>query len=720
MPGPVNMVDIDGVTRQVAESDVQHWIDRGWRLETGADAAARTVDAANEEMFGGVGGTVRAVGAGVARGATLGLSDVAASALGGEDLRRQLEGIRKHNRIASFASEALGTLVPGGAGALAARAGARIAGTGGGALAQVARAGVRGTVEGGIIGAGQGVSELALSDDPLTAERIAAAIGSNVALGGVTGGVVGAAGKGLGLGLRRAKDKLDEIAARPQPGSDPTSVPVDDLASLDAKGLRAARKAELDRLEAARAPERAQVADEIRSFRRELKESKLWLATKGADDAEVRAIGKRTLSSDRALDRLLDDPRALAENPKSALRQLRIQEAALDDLVTKHGDNLRAKFASDTSGTRMKALDFASIALEKNRALQARITELSAPSSRLTAIDDALAGRLGPKPTGVGVGDVVGDAALGYAVGAAVGIPGIGAVIGAARTLAPLVRKLTKHQAELAARGSKAIGTLLDVGAKVGQRAPALASKTLTSVRFGDGDRKKPRPTTRKKAKEPTLAESYKARTSELRELTAPGPDGAPVMRIEARQTIADRIAPIRAVNALLADRIESTLARAIEFLSRMMPRKPGLPGMSIGPDNWQPSDMEMRTWARYVAAVDDPMGVVERLADGTVTPEDAQAMREVYPEMFAQIQAEIMMQLGELRATLPYERRLALSIFSGVPVDPVLDPRVLSRIQAAYAVEEGTDGGAQAPRAQPQFGSVSKPEPTAAQERGA
>ena len=34
-----------------------------------------------------------------------------------------------------------------------------------------------------------------------------------------------------------------------------------------------------------------------------------------------------------------------------------------------------------------------------------------------------------------------------------------------------------------------------------------------------------------------------------------------------------------------------------------------------------------MRTWARYVAAVEDPGGVEERLAAGTVTPEDAEKL---------------------------------------------------------------------------------------------
>jgi hypothetical protein len=87
---------------------------------------------------------------------------------------------------------------------------------------------------------------------------------------------------------------------------------------------------------------------------------------------------------------------------------------------------------------------------------------------------------------------------------------------------------------------------------------------------------------------------------------------------------------------------------------------------------------------------------------------------------MYADIQRQIIEKLPALRAQLPYSRRLALSIFSGVPVDPAMDPQVLAILQGSFSAEQGTEGGTQAPRAQPAFGSVTKPEPTPAQQRGA
>jgi hypothetical protein len=98
---------------------------------------------------------------------------------------------------------------------------------------------------------------------------------------------------------------------------------------------------------------------------------------------------------------------------------------------------------------------------------------------------------------------------------------------------------------------------------------------------------------------------------------------------------------------------------------------------------------------------------VEERLTSGIVTPEDAEAYRSVYPERFADLKPQIAERLPELRQKLPYDRRVNLSIFTGVPVDPAMRPRTIARLQATFVLEPGSNGGTEAPRAVPQFGSL-------------
>lgn len=718
---PVNAIDpTTGRVYQVADASQ---VPEGWSIEGAGGEVSRLSEEQRQEEYSGAANKVRAGIAGVARGVTLGASDVVASGLGyGEELRN----LREVNPGISLVTEAAGSLSGVGLAGRAAQLGKRIATVEEGAsLAKSAlRAGAGYGTEGALQGLGMGVSELALSDDPLTVERIGSALSSNVLLGGAIGGGAGILGKVAEKGLMRAKSALTESAERiGQRGASG----VDDLATLDRKGLQAAKAAELDAVEAARVPQRAQVAEEIAAFRKDLKQSKVWLASSKSGVEGLETVGKRTMKADKALDNLLDDPRALAEQPRSALRHLRVQEAAFQDILNK-GDELRAVIAADTSGTRAAALEKLPGMLERNRALQGKLAELSAPASspRLAAIEEALAGgaqAAGPRSFAdqlmTGAAYSGGAAAAGYAANA-VGLPGgvtgvLTALVGA--KAAGLVGshvfgRLGKAVAENAGRTAKAIDTFLDVSRKVAPAAPVLASKVLAHVRYAQARDEKAAEGMLK------LADSFRARAQEIRSQVAVGPTGKPVMRTEARMAMAANLDPIRVADPLLADRLETLAARRLEFLADKLPKRPELDNIQIGPDNWQPSEMEMRTFGRYAAAVEDPGGIEERLASGQTTPEDGEVMREVYPERYAAMVAGIVEKLPTLRANLPYARRLALSIFSGVPVDAAMNPRILSVLQSSYTTEEGTDGGEHGPVPKPAFGSVKSQDATPSEKR--
>jgi hypothetical protein len=96
--------------------------------------------------------------------------------------------------------------------------------------------------------------------------------------------------------------------------------------------------------------------------------------------------------------------------------------------------------------------------------------------------------------------------------------------------------------------------------------------------------------------------------------------------------------------------------------------------------------------------------------------------MEAVYPEMYQQTKLDLIEKIPEMQKSgkVAYKKRLALTIFTGVPMGPEFHPGVIRVFQASYANEPGSEGGTQAPVAQPQFGSISKDlaEPTPAQER--
>lgn len=192
----------------------------------------------------GAGNVAKAAAAGAARGLTLGASDAVATAIGGDDTRKALEGLRAANPIASGAGEVAGAVAPlvltGGASAGAQGAGAvaragqlgagavralgvgnrAIAGVGGivergvarglaalgadGATAAgrigiaAAKMGARGAAEGALYGAAQAANDAVLKGDAITAEKIVAGMGHGALFGGALGAGLGAVARGTG------------------------------------------------------------------------------------------------------------------------------------------------------------------------------------------------------------------------------------------------------------------------------------------------------------------------------------------------------------------------------------------------------------------------------------------------------------------------------------------------------------------------------------------
>jgi len=356
--------------------------------------------------------------------------------------------------------------------------------------------------------------------------------------------------------------------------------------------------------------------------------------------------------------------------------------------------------------------------LTRNRQLQRAIDELkTAPASaRLDAIDDAIA-NLGtrtapPLPPKEEPSGGIGGAMLGVAAG-------LGGPVGYVAARGTQALGMVKRASEFAAdRGAKAASAFLDVGSKGAGKAapyaPIVATKALAALRYSDKERS-PDAT--------TLPELYKARTEEIKDQVHAMPDGTIQLKPAARARMATRLDGLRVTDAIAADRIEENAARRLEWLASQMPKRPDAFSTQVGPDSWRPSDMAMRSWARKAAAADDPYSVIDRAIHGAVTTEDVQAMRATAPEILEDwVQGEIMPRLATLRAKLPYERRLSLSMLSGKPVAPAMDPRILGVLQGHFTDEPGTNSGTQAPKPIAAFGSIKKSldTPTPAQERGA
>lgn len=217
----IPVVGPDGREGTIASEDAGAAFQNGWRYQTAEEVKAKTeagIQAAKAEAYNA---PATAFAAGVLRGGTLGLSDVALRVAGADT--EALREIGTRSPIASAAGEITGTiaglasgLTPAaqvaklGIGATKAATGAIAATSKAGKIAAaLGGAGVGSAIEGLAYGTGAVVSEAALGDPNLTASSAMATVGLSTLLGGGLGVV----GKGASQLWNKWKSSVNNPAA---------------------------------------------------------------------------------------------------------------------------------------------------------------------------------------------------------------------------------------------------------------------------------------------------------------------------------------------------------------------------------------------------------------------------------------------------------------------------------------------------------------------------
>lgn len=208
----IPVVGPDGRQGTIAAEDSGSAFQNGWRFQTADEVRAQTAAGIEEGRAQAYDKAGTAFAAGILRGATVGLSDVAIGALGDGEAARE---IRDRSPLASLGGEIVGGVAalasPLTPAAQVAKMGAAVTRGTTGALAATTRAskvvselvgaGAGSLVEGAAYGAGQLLTEEALGDPELSAQQMMATVG----LSGILGGALGVVGKGASQAWNRWK-----------------------------------------------------------------------------------------------------------------------------------------------------------------------------------------------------------------------------------------------------------------------------------------------------------------------------------------------------------------------------------------------------------------------------------------------------------------------------------------------------------------------------------
>lgn len=107
-------------------------------------------------------------------------------------------------------------------------------------------------------------------------------------------------------------------------------------------------------------------------------------------------------------------------------------------------------------------------------------------------------------------------------------------------------------------------------------------------------------------------------------------------------------------------------------------------------------TNQQKSSFKQTLRIAQQPMSILQRVKDGTVTPKDAQDIKALYPEFADHIAKSLLSEVAKAKASdthIPYTTRLGLSLVIGQPLDSTMSPQ---SIQAAQPVPRQPQQAAQ------------------------
>lgn len=135
--------------------------------------------------------------------------------------------------------------------------------------------------------------------------------------------------------------------------------------------------------------------------------------------------------------------------------------------------------------------------------------------------------------------------------------------------------------------------------------------------------------------------------------------------RLQTENPYADESVPENYAQA------NGVVARAVQFLDGKVPAQSS--SGALLPGDLRLSNSQRQKLERYVTAISEPRVLLQQLAAGRVDRDTVEAIRAVYPEMYAELQEQILTFATQNPDAIDYRQALQLGILFGVPSIPAL-----------------------------------------------
>ena len=142
-----------------------------------------------------------------------------------------------------------------------------------------------------------------------------------------------------------------------------------------------------------------------------------------------------------------------------------------------------------------------------------------------------------------------------------------------------------------------------------------------------------------------------------------------------------------------LAPQIYATASNAVQYLNNKLPKGsqelPQDPAVST-------SKAQQRNWLELHNLVNNPVKILDKINDGSLTNGQIDAIKSVYPDLHQEMSQKLIERLGKAKndgQRLPYSKRIAISKFIGQPVDSTLSQQQMQAVIQSAAPRNPQQG---------------------------
>lgn len=152
-------------------------------------------------------------------------------------------------------------------------------------------------------------------------------------------------------------------------------------------------------------------------------------------------------------------------------------------------------------------------------------------------------------------------------------------------------------------------------------------------------------------------------------------------------QRIKEAMNPLLLVAPEMAGYLTDTAKKGLNYLHKEMPKRP-YPENPFSQTEFIPNDADLYKFARIVNVTENPMSVMKDLRNGSLTRESVDALKEVYPNIYAELQKKIVENAGEKQPKLDFGQLVTLGTLFGVETTEALRPSFFSTLQSNFIEE--------------------------------